>query len=297
MPTSLSELAEIGGAAGVPAVPTALSSFHFRSDSMNESGVSPAFRQPVTVAGFAAVSLSCIGWLAAGGWLPVGGWPAGGRLPAGVCADTPTANNAAANVPVMTLFIVKASLAISCVSLTRPLAHHQRSPLPRYAVTWCRRRASRSAYLAIASKCSDYGGPLPPSFTGGNDTRPSFDCIQTWKVYPLRSGQRRFRDGLQSRSSAKVAELADAPDLGSGSRKALGVRLPPFALLRSRAVSAPARTSAAQGRELRSAGTSRSRTRVSAARSTAPEARSGAGRRGPRERRAWRGAGVPAIKQ
>ena len=33
---------------------------------------------------------------------------------------------------------------------------------------------------------------------------------------------------------AKVAELADAPDLGSGSRKAMGVRLPPFALLRSR---------------------------------------------------------------
>ena len=31
---------------------------------------------------------------------------------------------------------------------------------------------------------------------------------------------------------AKVAELADAPDLGSGSRKALGVRLPPFALIR-----------------------------------------------------------------
>src|SRR5436190_3484525 len=28
---------------------------------------------------------------------------------------------------------------------------------------------------------------------------------------------------------ARVAELADAPDLGSGSRKALGVRLPPFA--------------------------------------------------------------------
>src|SRR4029079_16195514 len=34
---------------------------------------------------------------------------------------------------------------------------------------------------------------------------------------------------------AKVAELADAPDLGSGGRKALGVRLPPFALLRSAA--------------------------------------------------------------
>ena len=28
---------------------------------------------------------------------------------------------------------------------------------------------------------------------------------------------------------AKVAELADAPDLGSGSRKAMGVRVPPFA--------------------------------------------------------------------
>ena len=35
--------------------------------------------------------------------------------------------------------------------------------------------------------------------------------------------------------TAKVAELADAPDLGSGSRKAMGVRVPPFALLRSRA--------------------------------------------------------------
>ena len=34
-------------------------------------------------------------------------------------------------------------------------------------------------------------------------------------------------------SRAKVAELADAPDLGSGGRKALGVRLPPFARLRS----------------------------------------------------------------
>src|SRR5688572_28711225 len=31
------------------------------------------------------------------------------------------------------------------------------------------------------------------------------------------------------RSDAKGAELADAPDLGSGSRKAMGVRLPPFA--------------------------------------------------------------------
>src|SRR5205814_6122638 len=37
---------------------------------------------------------------------------------------------------------------------------------------------------------------------------------------------------------AKVAELADAPDLGSGSRKAMGVRVPPFALLRSRRQSA-----------------------------------------------------------
>ena len=30
---------------------------------------------------------------------------------------------------------------------------------------------------------------------------------------------------------AKVAKLADAPDLGSGSRKAMGVQIPPFAPL------------------------------------------------------------------
>ena len=30
-------------------------------------------------------------------------------------------------------------------------------------------------------------------------------------------------------SDAKVAELADAPDLGSGGRKAMGVQVPPFA--------------------------------------------------------------------
>ena len=34
---------------------------------------------------------------------------------------------------------------------------------------------------------------------------------------------------MEIRSDAKVAELADAPDLGSGSREAMGVRLPPFA--------------------------------------------------------------------
>src|SRR5437773_3520270 len=35
--------------------------------------------------------------------------------------------------------------------------------------------------------------------------------------------------GRLALAHAKVAELADAPDLGSGSRKALGVQLPPFA--------------------------------------------------------------------
>ena len=34
---------------------------------------------------------------------------------------------------------------------------------------------------------------------------------------------------LDRSTDAKVAELADAPDLGSGSREAMGVRLPPFA--------------------------------------------------------------------
>ena len=38
-----------------------------------------------------------------------------------------------------------------------------------------------------------------------------------------------WRTAGQARLDAKVAELADAPDLGSGSRKAMGVRLPPFA--------------------------------------------------------------------
>src|SRR6202023_1008800 len=39
----------------------------------------------------------------------------------------------------------------------------------------------------------------------------------------------RVRATLRFTGAAKVAELADAPDLGSGSRKALGVRVPPFA--------------------------------------------------------------------
>ena len=50
------------------------------------------------------------------------------------------------------------------------------------------------------------------------------------------------------RVEAKVAELADAPDLGSGSRKAMGVRLPPFA---------PAFAHAAGVRELRLASQSK----------------------------------------
>ena len=65
---------------------------------------------------------------------------------------------------------------------------------------------------------------------------PSFD----WIRFPvgLLSRQPAIRGsqvvGLQSVLSAKVAELADAPDLGSGSRKAMGVRLPPFAYPGSR---------------------------------------------------------------
>src|SRR6476469_9760221 len=41
---------------------------------------------------------------------------------------------------------------------------------------------------------------------------------------------------VSSPPPAKVAELADAPDLGSGSRKAMGVRLPPFAPASARPV-------------------------------------------------------------
>src|SRR5580765_1819654 len=40
-------------------------------------------------------------------------------------------------------------------------------------------------------------------------------------------------DGSIGESCAKVAELADAPALGAGSRKAMGVRVPPFAFTKS----------------------------------------------------------------
>src|SRR6188768_3986055 len=40
---------------------------------------------------------------------------------------------------------------------------------------------------------------------------------------------------LWTRRYAKVAELADAPDLGSGTRKGMGVRVPPFAFAPARA--------------------------------------------------------------
>ncbi len=46
---------------------------------------------------------------------------------------------------------------------------------------------------------------------------------------------------------AKVAELADAPDLGSGSRKAMGVRVPPFASIARVGANAPVRRSASFG--------------------------------------------------
>src|SRR6476620_2192147 len=48
---------------------------------------------------------------------------------------------------------------------------------------------------------------------------------------------------------AKVAELADAPDLGSGGRKAMGVRVPPFAPASARELRL-----AGQGRVAASAG-------------------------------------------
>src|SRR6187200_526889 len=95
---SLSDESEIGGVAGVtePDVPTALSEPHFRSDNVKESALSPAFRQPVTVTVFAASFDSCIGaWLV--GLCGVG--LCGVGLAGGCCADRPTANAAAKNVP------------------------------------------------------------------------------------------------------------------------------------------------------------------------------------------------------
>ena len=50
-----------GAGAALPDVPTALSNLHFRSESMNDSGVSPAFRHPVTVTSWRRPWHSCIG--------------------------------------------------------------------------------------------------------------------------------------------------------------------------------------------------------------------------------------------
>ena len=66
----------------------------------------------------------------------------------------------------------------------------------------------------IGTKFRQSRGSLPHTF-GSRPPEPSF--------------------GVQARSpvlvcnDAKVAELADAPDLGSGTRKGMGVRVPPFA--------------------------------------------------------------------
>ena len=68
----------------------------------------------------------------------------------------------------------------------------------------------------------------------------ALDALFTTAVPPRACYARAIRSGAcpeqgtpverQNRvERAKVAELADAPDLGSGSRKAMGVRLPPFA--------------------------------------------------------------------
>src|SRR5918993_5221556 len=55
------------------------------------------------------------------------------------------------------------------------------------------------------------------------------------RVVPLtRPKTACYARGLSLRR-AKVAELADAPDLGSGGREALGVRLPPYAEALARA--------------------------------------------------------------
>jgi hypothetical protein len=58
-------------------------------------------------------------------------------------------------------------------------------------------------------------------------------CLPAATVNDSTDGVCQPFDGMLGWSAkialAKVAELADAPDLGSGSRKALGVQLPPFA--------------------------------------------------------------------
>src|SRR5688500_2941010 len=90
-----------------------------------------------------------------------------------------------------------------------------------------------------------------------------------------------------SNGCAEVAELADAPDLGSGRREARGVRRPPFALLRCSqwACAVPPATCGRDGVQSweRTWGISEPRNAGSAG-----EERIGA--KGPREQRASRGA-------
>ncbi len=104
--------------------------------------------------------------------------------------------------------------------------------------------------------------------------------------------------GLQSFFSAKVAELADAPDLGSGSRKAIGGSTPPFRIpsLPCRERACPPER-AARRWELRSAGTARVGQNRKQARSGTPGARSGAGRWAPASDEPGGVQGPPPFKQ
>ena len=94
-----------------------------------------------------------------------------------------------------------------------------------------------------------------------------------------------------------MAELADAPDLGSGSREAMGVRLPPFALLRFSLIAGLPDLARSNRGELRSASQGAKVRRMSSVEIRSPKARSGAGRRALVSDELGGLHGSPPIKQ
>src|ERR1019366_6762224 len=98
-----------------------------------------------------------------------------------------------------------------------------------------------ASIVATRSGCPVVGhgimaGPASWRRTCGRPSVPVWQRNNPWKGSDILRADstmgigRRQYNGVIAR---KWRNLADAPDLGSGSRKALGVRLPPFAHLRS----------------------------------------------------------------
>ena len=66
-----------------------------------------------------------------------------------------------------------------------------------------------------------------------SESTPSRACASGWGLDSLEVGRifnRKHSGDLRTPGLARVAELVDAPDLGSGTLTGVGVRVPPFVL-------------------------------------------------------------------